>query len=169
MHVKEHTTGDLARLHLFAKRERDSARRDRLRAVLLALGGHEAEEIAGMLGRSRRQVQVWVYAHRDGGIERIHPPRRTGRKRWLGPDEERAFAARFAAGPRPEDGVCTPRGKDTVRILEQEFGKRYSLQGAYDLLHRLGLSCLRPRPRHENQDLKRQGEFRERAPLLSGA
>lgn len=169
MHVTEHTKGDLARLKALAKRERDAARRDRLRAVILALGGHEAAEIAGMLGRSRRQVQVWVYAYRDGGIDRIHPPRRTGRKRWLGPDEERAFAARFAAGPRPEDGVCTLRGKDAVRILEEEFGKRYSLQGAYDLLHRLGLSCLRPRPRHEKQDLKRQQEFRERAPLLFGA
>ncbi|MFO0828432.1 MAG: winged helix-turn-helix domain-containing protein [Phycisphaerales bacterium] len=54
-------------------------------------------------------------------------------------------------------------------ILEREFGVRYSLMGAYDLLHRLGYSALRPRPRHEKRDLAKQAEFRERAPLLSSS
>ena len=49
---------------------------------------------------------------------------------------------RLNAGARPEDGVCTLRGKDVVRILETEFGVKYTLGGAYDLLWRLGYSCL---------------------------
>ncbi|MFO0826533.1 MAG: winged helix-turn-helix domain-containing protein [Phycisphaerales bacterium] len=169
MQIVERAPNDAARLKSLVARERDAKRRDRLRAVLLALHGKEAPVIAEMLGRSRRAVQEWVYAYRDGGIDAIHPPPRPGRRTKLPREREDELRARIDAGPRPEDGVCTLRGKDVVRILEREFGVRYSLMGAYDLLHRLGYSALRPRPRHEKRDLAKQAEFRERAPLLSSS
>lgn len=57
-----------------------------------------------------------------------------------------------------------------MRILEEEFGVSYSLDGAYRVLHRLGYSSLRPRPRHEKKDLPRQAKFRDEiAPFLSTA
>ena len=166
MDIEERSIGDLTLLRRLVGTERVALRRDRLRAVVLALEGRQAPEIAAMLGRARRSVQDWVYAYRDGGIDRIQPPPRPGRRRKLSPEQEAAFVRRFEAGPRPDDGVCTLRGKDAVRILEAEFGVRYTLDGAYALLHRLGLSCLRPRPRHERQDLERQAQFRRSAPLL---
>jgi hypothetical protein len=71
-------------------------------------------------------------------------------------------------GPREEDGVCTLRGKDALATLEQGFGVRYTLNGAYGLLHRLRLSCLAPRPRHEKQDRAAQEQFtRVSDPLFS--
>jgi transposase len=63
--------------------------------------------------------------------------------------------------------VCTLRGKDVVRILEQEFGAKYSLGGAYDLLARLGYSCLCPRTLHEKSDPEAITDFQARAPFLS--
>lgn len=74
--------------------------------------------------------------------------------------------ARLDAGPRPSDGVCTLRGKDVVAILEREFGVKYSLDGAYDLLDRLGYSCLSPRPLHEKSDPAAIATFKSRAPFL---
>jgi transposase len=62
--------------------------------------------------------------------------------------------------------VCTLRGRDVVSILEREFGVTYSLDGAYDLLERLGYSCLTPRPRHERADPAAVADFKERAPFL---
>jgi transposase len=73
---------------------------------------------------------------------------------------------RLDAGPRPEDGVCTLRGRDVVAILEREFGVTYSLDGAYDLLERLGYSCLSPRPLHEKADPAAVEQFKQHAPLL---
>jgi len=67
-------------------------------------------------------------------------------------DREDQLRARLNAGAQPNDGVCTLRGKDVVRILEKEFGLKYRLGGAYDLLGRLGYSCLTPRPLHEKSD-----------------
>jgi len=120
-----------------------------------------------MLDRSRGFVQRWVYAYRDGGIEAIAATPHPGGEPRLPREREAELKARIDAGPRPEDGVCTLRGRDIQRILEGEFGVRYSLNGVYQVLHRIDYSCLKPRPRHEKNDPQAMAEFRERAPLLS--
>jgi transposase len=167
MLVTERNAGDLLRLEELMDQERDALRRDRYRAVRLALQGKEAPVIADRLDRSRRSVQDWVYAYRDGGIEAIQPKPRLGRQPKLPRQREAELKARLDTGPRPEDGVCTLRGKDVVRILQEEFGVKYSLDGVYDLLERLNYSCLDPRPRHEKGDAVAQQQFKERSPLLS--
>jgi transposase len=68
---------------------------------------------------------------------------------------------RLDAPPRPEDGVCTLRGRDIQRILEQEFGVLMSLQAVYDLLERFGYSSLMPRPQHEEANPEVQEFFKE--------
>ena len=169
MHIVEREAGDVAELQRRAAAERDALRRDRYRAVLLALDGREAAEIAEALGRARRSVQDWAYAYRDGGVDAVQPARRKGRQPKLPRDREAELMARLDAGPRPDrdGGVCALRGKDVVRILEREFLVKYTLAGAYELLERLGYSCLAPRPRHEKGGPVEQQRFREQAPLLS--
>jgi len=166
MRLTERTAGDADALRERAGRERDALRRDRWRAVLMALEGREAVDIARALGRSRRSVQDWAYAYRDGGVDAVQPKPRRGRTPKLPRGREAELMARLDAGPRPADGVCTLRGRDVVRILEQEFGVTYSLGGAYDLLERLGYSCLTPRPQHEKADPAAVADFKGRAPLL---
>lgn len=58
---------------------------------------------------------------------------------------------------------------NALRILEKEFGVHYTLDGVYDLLHRLKLSCLVPRPRHRKNDPQVMRQWLEDAPLLSRA
>jgi transposase len=167
MWVIERQAGDLQRLEQLIDQERDALRRDRYRAVKLALEGKLTLDIADRLDRARRSVQDWVYAYRDGGIDAIQPKPQPGRNPKLPREREAELKARLDAGPRPDDGVCTLRGKDVVRILEREFGVKYSLDGVYDLLERLNYSCLAPRPRHEKGDPAAQQQFKELAPLLS--
>lgn len=166
MRVSERKPDDVAELQRRVRAESNALQRDRYRAVLLALDGEEAVEIARTLGRARRSVQDWVYAYRDGGIDRLQPRPRPGRPTKLPREREAELRARLDAGPRPGDGVCTLRGRDVVAILEREFGVSYSLDGAYDLLERLGYSCLTPRPRHEKSDPAAVEHFKQHAPLL---
>jgi len=167
MHVKLHHPEDLTQLRQQSRQQRDAKQRDRYRAILLALDGHDAPAIAGTLGRSRRFVQEWVYRYRDHGLEAIAPKRQTGRPPNLPATKEEPFKKRFLAGPTEADSVCTLRAKDAQRILQEEFGVAYTLPGVYDLLHRLGLSCLVPRPRHRKNDPERMQQWVENAPLLS--
>src|SRR5690606_1266506 len=85
----------------------------------------------------------------------------------LTPEQVERLKARLDAGPLPEDGVCTLRGRDVVRILENEFGVKHTIGSIYSVLHRIGYSCLSPRPRHEKNDPAAIEAFKERAPLLS--
>jgi transposase len=113
-------------------------------------------------------VQDWAYAYRDGGVDAVQPRPRPGRTPKLPRRREAELMARLDAGPRSErdGGVCTLRGRDVVRILESEFGVKYTLGGAYDLLARLGYSCLSPRPLHEKADPAQVQQFKQSAPLL---
>jgi transposase len=171
MQVIERDAGDVARLEELVASERDGKQRDRWRMALLALKGWEAVEIAEALSSSRRTVQSWVYRYRDApgsGIEGLRPMKPVGQRPHLPAERNAEFVARMTAGPRARDGVCTLRAKDAQRILLGEFGVAYKLQSVYDLMHRLGLSCLKPRPRHEKQDPEAQAKFKqESAPLLS--
>jgi len=167
MQVCEREADDAQRIEKLIHDESHAKRRDRLRMVLLALRGWEAEHIAQALSSSRRTVQDWVYRYRDGGIEALLKNRHRGRTPWLTPEQHAKFKQRMLDGPTESEGVCTLRGRDASLILEREFGVKYSLNGAYQILHRVGLSCLRPRPRHEKQDPQAQEKFRDEvAPLF---
>jgi transposase len=158
---------DAAELTARIGRAREAKQRDRLRAVALAIGGHPTPEIVRMLGRSRGFVQRWCYACRDGGLDAVAVKRQPGRPTMLPAERHAAFKQRVLAGPTDDDGVCTLRGRDFQRILEEEFGVSYSLQGVYDLLHRLNLSVLVPRPQHRKSDPQAQQQWVEDAPFLS--
>ena len=167
MQITLHHRQDLQTLRDRIRQERNAKQRDRFRAVLLALEGHPTKTIMQMLGRSRNFVQRWSYAYRDGGVEAITPGRPSGRPPKLTDLQAELFRQRMLEGPTQEEGVCSLRGKDACRIIEQEFGVRYSLPGVYDLLHRLGFSCLQPRAKHRKNDPQAMQEWLEQAPLLS--
>lgn len=167
MLLTERLAGDRDRLKALARAEKNAQQKDRLLSVLHSLNGREALDIAAALCKSRRFVQTWVYAYRDGGIGAIKAkPRGGGVPRLRGGAVGR-LAARLDAGATPGDKVCTLRGKDVQRILKEELGTDLSLSSVYRTLHRMGYSCLAPRPRHEEQDLAAQQRFKGRiAPLL---
>jgi transposase len=133
----------------------------RAQAVLLAKQGRTAQDIADALGCSLKAVKNWVTQYNAGGIEALHDRPRSGRPPLLDPAHYPHLKQRLDAPPRPEDGVCTLRGLDIRRILDQEFGVLMSLQAVYDLLHRLGYSDLMPRPQHEDANPEVQAFFKE--------
>jgi transposase len=51
------------------QQEKDVRRKERLQAVLLAMGGqHTHEEVARVIGRARSAVQTWIARFTEGGI-----------------------------------------------------------------------------------------------------
>jgi transposase len=159
MHVEDRDS--LERLREVARQRRNTRAWTRVQAIVLAKQGDSAVRIARGLGRSRRAIQAWVAAYNGGGLEALEDRPRPGRTPILPRHQEGRFRERIDAPPRPEDGVCTLRGTDICRILEQEFAARYSLDGVYKLLHRLDYNDLMPRPQHEDADEQLQEIFKE--------
>ena len=168
MKVIAHNSDDLQKLKGLARSQKNAKQRDRYRAVAMALEGRTTSHIMYVLSRSKNFVQRWTYFYRDGGIKAIVPTTQKGRPTKLHAGKEQVFKQRLLAGPMPADnGICTLRGKDAMRILEKEFGAKYSLDGVYALMHRLGLSCLKPRPRHRHNDPAIMQQWLDDSPLLS--
>jgi len=117
MNVNAHRPEDRQQLLLRIQKETNAKQRDRYRAVLLALDGQLTEAIMSILCRSKNFVQRWVYAYRDGGIDAIGPKSPSGHPSKLSAQQQSRFKERFLAGPTQEDGVCSLRAKDAVRIL----------------------------------------------------
>jgi transposase len=107
---------------------------------------------------------MWIRRYNKGGLASLKDLPRSGRPRHLEPAREDDVRRRLDAGAQVQDGVCALRGEDFRRILEEEFGARYSLSGAYVVLQRLGYSSLMPRPQHPGADPAAQEEFEKNSP-----
>lgn len=146
----------------------NAKQRDRYRVVLIAgrgLGDRaelEREQIAAAVGRSRQFVDQWVGRYRRGGIEALVPKRQKGAPRRLDSEQEARLCAMLDAGPPPEEGISAYNGPILREKIEQHFGKVYSLNGVYKLLHRLGYNDLMPRPHHPDTDPLALEEFKKK-------
>lgn len=164
---------DLHQLRQRLASESGALQRDRLRAVLLAIEGVDGQEqtrlqIAQTLGRSRQFVDEWVKRYRRQGLAGLVRRKAKGNAPSLTGEQQAAFKTRMLAGPTDaDDGVCTLRGKEAQRILGDEFGVQLKLSAVYNWMHRVNLSCLKPRPRHRKNDPAAMKQWLEDAPLLS--
>ena len=162
MNVKtHHTSNQLLKRY---KAESDPRLARRIHGIYLANKGHSCPEIIQIIGASRRAIQQWVQKYNNSGIEALKDKPRPGKPTTLPRRMEQKFCFRIAKGPSKEDGVSVLNGPAIKRLLEREFGVVYSLWGVYDLLHRLGYSCLCPRPQHEKADPKAQQGFKKTSP-----
>jgi len=150
MEVRDHAT--LETLRRLEKKEKDARRAKRLRIIILAVQGFTASCIAMMLDLSQRDVQLWVERYNREGFRGLEDQRGGNRRESLSDEEKGALCQRLDAGATPDDGVCSLRGVDVQHILAQEFAVWRRLSSVYALLHRLGYSCLCPRPRHPKAD-----------------
>lgn len=148
-------------LQRMAKREKVGRVRVRILGIILAMEGRTGREIGAVFGVDQRSVREWVGRYNRGGVAALQEQPGRGRKMRLKEADRERFQARVEVGAQPADGVCTLRGLDFQRILKDEFGVVYSLNGVYRLLHRLGYSSLMPRPQHEKSKPEVQEAFKK--------
>jgi len=159
MNVKgRHTPQELLK---FYKSQSNPRLARRIHGIYLAAKGLTCIQITGITGAKRRTVQQWVRRYNKDSIAGLTDKPRCGQPTKLPRHKEQAFCSRIESGPRKADGVSVLNGPAIQRLLEREFGVVYSFRGVYDLLYRLGYSCLCPRPQHEKADPRVQEEFKK--------
>ena len=162
MEVKAHLP--LEELKRLERVEKNADRARRMRIIILGAEGWTAPSVAMAVGLSRRICQRWVARYNAEGLAGLDD--RRGREPGLPLSEvqEKAFRERVETGATDEDQVCSLRGKDFQRILAEEFNLLRSLSAVYWLLHRLGYSYLRPRPRHRKANDEAIETFKQQWP-----
>ena len=148
-------------LQTLYRTEKNARLARRIHAVYLAAKGLSCSQIITITGAARRTIQQWVRKYNKQGIDGLKDKPRPGQPTKLHRNAELRFCKRIEAAPTKKDGVSVLNGPAIRRILEREFGVLYSMQGLYDLLHRLGYSCLCPRPQHEKADPQLQEQFKK--------
>lgn len=159
MTVKNRHT--LKQLLSLAKTEKDKHLAVRIQVIALAKQGLTCPVIVEMTGYCRRTIQRWVERYNQYGIKALADEPRSGRPVKLPVEQYEQFCSRIDAGPTSSDRTAVLSGRDIQQILKKEFGVIYSLDGIYKLLHRLGYSYLKPRPRHKKADPSVQKAFKK--------
>jgi len=153
----------------------NAKQRDRYRVALIAGQGLaekpelQREEIAATVGRSRQFVDQWIGRYRKGGIDALVPRRQPGATPKLTDEQQRQLCAMLDAGPDAEEGLAAYNGPILREKIEECFGKLYSLNGVYALLHRLGYNDLMPRPNHPDTDPAVLDAFKKRVARTTGS
>jgi len=155
------TPKDIAKL---ASVEKDGRVRQRLTAMKFISKGQTIPQVARRMDIAQRPLRKWLGRFNEQGPGGLLDAPRSGQPPKLNKKQIEAFKERVHKGVTQADNVCSLRGRDLQGILEKEFKTRYSLGGTYFLLHRLGFSCLCPRPRHPQADIEKQETFKKSSP-----
>jgi len=135
MKVKDqHTLSELRRL---CRQHRHARVRIRLTAVLMAKQGLPATDIGKSLDYCHRAVQQWIRRYNEEGVDGLADRPRSGRPRKLSPQQEQSLV-RHLEHMKKSDSKCG--GQKICEYIKREFGVKYTLDGIYKLLHRLGLN-----------------------------
>jgi transposase len=150
--------GDPDRLRDLIAAETHAIQRDRFRVVLLAgegLGDRkelDREAMAAIVDRSRQFVDEWVGRYRRQGLPGLYAKKQPGAASKLTSEQQQEFIQWLEKGPTPEEKLAAYNGPILREKIQESFGKLYSLNGVYALLHRLGYNDLMPRTTHPDTD-----------------
>jgi transposase len=151
----------LKEISTLIRKERDARVHQRLIAMKFILQGLHIPEVARRMDISERPLRKWVHRFNEQGPSALCDAPRSGQPPKLKGKQIEKFKTRVRKGVTSTDNTCSLNGKDLQQILKNEFGAKYSLSGTYFILHRLGFSCLCPRPQHPQADLEIQEAFKK--------
>ena len=153
----------LKEISALIRKERDARVRQRLVAMKFIMQGLHVPEVASRMDVSQRPLRKWVHRFNAHGPAALCDAPRSGQPPKLKRKQVEKFKKRVRGGVTTKDNTCSLNGKDLQRILKNEFCAEYSLSGTYFILHRLGFSCLCPRPQHPKADIEAQDTFKKSA------
>lgn len=154
----EHTAAELRKL---AGKEKGRVAK-RFLMIANMLDGMDHAAAARAAGMGRTSAYKWHNIYEEEGIEGLRQSSRGGSKPKVSEEVGQSLKDRILAGASlEEDNIIAFRAHDIRRILHEEHGIELSLGAVYNLLHRLGLSWLMPRPQHPGSDAQAQEDFRK--------
>jgi transposase len=127
----------------------------RLKCISFALDSWQASKISLKLDVTRQTVCRWVSWYNDAGVDGLWDKKYKEAERRVSKAQESELRQIILDGPSKESGLAKFRGIDIVKIIREKYQTEYSLSSVYYMLGRMGLSYIKPRPLHPNQDSKR--------------
>ncbi len=146
----------------FYHRERDAKARIRLLAAIFRKEGKTYDEIARILKYPLTTIRDWLSLIQIEGISRISDIKQTGKPKRLTEEQIEKLKPMLLKSPE-EYGYpfLFWTTKLVIRLIKEKFDVSYKALQVRRILHRLGLSCQKPRPTHKKVSKKAQEDFKK--------
>jgi len=122
--------------------------------------GKKQQQIADLIGCSQAAVSKWISGYESGRTLDTLP--RSGRPTKLTAYCIKKLKRKLLNEIRSANKrFCSLSTKQLGNIIKKEIGKQYSMRHVERIMHKLGFSLIKPRPKHIKQDPKKVAEFKE--------
>lgn len=122
--------------------------------------GKKQQQIAQLIGCSQAAVSKWISRHESGRTLDTLP--RSGRPTKLTASSIKKLKNKLLNEVRSANKrFCSLSTKQLGSIIKKEIGRQYSMRHVERIMHKLGFSLIKPRPKHIKQDPKKVAEFKE--------
>jgi len=132
----------------------------RLLAALKRKEGQSFDSISRQLEMKRITVNKLLHRFQERGISAKDDEKRSGRPKNLTPPQLKSLRKRLIAGPRKGQNPMWTT-KMVMHCVEKKYGMKYTARHMRRLLHQIGFSVQKPRPRHYEADLEKQAHFKK--------
>ena len=127
--------------------------------IKLRQDGKKQQQISHLIGCSQAAVSKWISNHKTGRTLETLP--RSGRPTKLSKARLEKLKAKLVAGVKKANKkYCSLNTKQLGKIITNEVGKEYSLRHVERIMHKIGFSLIKPRPKHVKQDPRKVEQFR---------
>lgn len=132
----------------------------RLLAAIKRKEGQPMDSIASQLQISRTAVNETLHRFQERGVSAKNDEKRSGRPRKLTQKQLKNLKNTLITGPRKgTNGLWTT--KQILDLVRREYGPIYTTRHLRRLMHQLGFSIQKPRPRHYKTDIGKQAYFKK--------
>ena len=132
----------------------------RLLMALKRKEGESMDEIAQQLEMKRLTVNLTLHRFQERGITAKNDEKRSGRPQELSRPQLKNLRKLLLKGPRKGQNPLWTT-KMVMALVEAEYSKKYTVRHMRRLLHQLGFSVQKPRPRHYKTDVAEQEHFKK--------
>lgn len=127
--------------------------------IKLKQDGKKQQQISYLLGCSQAAVSKWISKHKAGRTLETLP--RSGRPTKLNKAKLNKLRTKLVSEvKRANKKYCSLNTKQLGEIIKNEIGKEYSLRHVERIMHKIGFSLIKPRPKHIKQDPKKVEQFK---------
>ena len=163
---------EVTRLELSAQKLRRLASRSlegrvacRVLAIAHVLEGSSRSDAAAACGLDRQTLRDWVHRYTLEGLAGLSDAQRSGRPPALSAEQMQDLKDLVLAGPDLAlNGVTRWRCIDLCGVIAERYEVVVHERTVGQLLRRMGLTRLQPRPYHPKKDAAAQEAFKKTSP-----
>lgn len=143
-------------------RERDAKAKIRLLAAIFRKEGKTYDEIGLTLKYPLTTIRDWLSLIHIEGISRKSDIKQTGKPKRLTDEQIKKLKPILLKSPEEQDFKFTIwTTKLVIQLIKKLYDVSYKPLQVRRILHRLGLSCQKPRPTHKKASKKAQEDFKK--------